>query len=689
MLMEGVLPKTPSKSAKQLTSCFSPVKITSEKRIRFGSMATVDFNELDPSTKVSSSAKKIIANVNDYDKLKDQSSSDDSFETSRNSIYLSQFDNEPDIPSTGRRSSVRQSLSLSMDSDSDNQFLNNLVPRETRNPDELDALLRDSDDDNDDNGNDNVERKGRVNGMENELNPQASTTMQLNALLNEGEAMEISDDDNDDNDNDNDNNNNTMNSTRGFTTTITTTTTTTSSSFSPNTMDGRRRSTRLTTLLREEAAKQLLEETSHTTTNLFGKMSDDDVEEEEELLRHLHTHSASSSSSTFTANPSSTSSSSRESARLTTLLREEMEKDGQIFVSSSSSSSSAVSPHTSHPLTNITNPSEPSTRRRSSEVMDMSDPSNPSSMMMDAEETATLQHLLDGSMENDLSSTKRISQSSNHMNDMNEFGTVVSSSSSSSSSSSHVKNSSMTHVVDNENQPSSMMDISDASELPLVQDLLDNPLFNPTSSASTTTLLPAVNQAKIPEKSTPARQRVSFGFDDDDDEEENGTGRRSRRSTLSLTDMQAALLRELDKYDRRSSLVPVPPSTINTMIDSPTTTSTMTPLPSTTMSTLADGRLSEGGHEDGDGNIALTNSLPVGGLMDLVQAYEPSDRDRDRERGDGSLMTLTEKEEGEEGIDELNTTMELQMLADQLREELRRDDDDNNDNNRFHSTNRT
>ena len=168
-------------------------------------------------------------------------------------------------------------------------------------------------------------------------------------------------------------------------------------------------------------------------------------------------------------------------------------------------------------------------------------------------------------------------------------------------------------------------------------------------------------------------KRMSFGFDQESDEDvfnnardEEERRRRSRRSTISLTDMQTALLRELDKYDRRSSILSLPPPP-------PTTTTTTT----TAAAAAAAGNDENENDNKSTTTHSLTYTLPSKGLSNLIQEYDPDSQAMDIEDEESGLVENggSHRFGGEEMQDEVNTTMDLQMMADKLREELERGDD--------------
>ena len=62
VMNEGSLPTTPKK-ARSLPSCLSEKRITSEKRIRFGNKATVDYHEGDPASVVSPLLQRVESDI--------------------------------------------------------------------------------------------------------------------------------------------------------------------------------------------------------------------------------------------------------------------------------------------------------------------------------------------------------------------------------------------------------------------------------------------------------------------------------------------------------------------------------------------------------------------------------------------------------------------------------------------------
>ena len=698
--MDDAMQKTPVKASKPLSPCISPVKIVSAKRIRFGSMSTINFHDSDPSTHVASSTQQIIQDVEEYDKPKQLIPEEEGPETSRNSSYLAQFDDEPDVI-PARRSSVSVRASLSFSSDSDNNFLNQLTNRKTGNVDDLEVLLRDSSDED-------------IHSTS--PDDATITAMHLNDILKEDEVL--SDDNNDDIGNDDDHAipiSDEYNERGG-------------------TVEGtgdQRRSTRLTTLLREEVAKELLKEeeedndTNNTNDQGLYTSNNGECRTVEEDKGEDHS-----------VRPSINS------TRLTLLLQEEVAKGSFPFSPSPSPSNLSVMEENllgeeresgmngRMSIEEYSNNGDDSMKNvngmKSEDAMNsMRSESNPSSMMdMDLEETLTLRHLLDGSMDGN--------DDGGDGNDMNK----------STARAALNQGTGIGEGIGEGGVDQSMMSLSDTSELPLVQDLLDNPMFNQPSSASTTTTtipIPIPSSSSIALSSqtanakpisatipttvgfqsnegnahahahahahehstlnhTTTTKRMSFGFDQESDNDNDGglssngneeeRRRRSRRSTISLTDMQTALLRELDKYDRRSSILSLPPPPS-------TTTSTAVPIPTTTSTTTISTTTSITGNDikDNDNKTtttittthSLTHSLPPHGLSTLIQEYDCDSQAMDIEEEEEEESGLIEKR-GSQGLkggdmqDEVNTTMDLQMMADQLKEEIERGDGDSTGN---------
>ena len=130
---EGSLPTTPKK-ARSLPSCLSEKRITSEKRIRFGNKATVDYHEGDPASVVSPLLQRVESDISTRPSAITEIDYPENLETSRNTSILAQFDDEPDVVSVRRQSLRRVSLSLSEEEEA-------LEHRETADVDELNALL--------------------------------------------------------------------------------------------------------------------------------------------------------------------------------------------------------------------------------------------------------------------------------------------------------------------------------------------------------------------------------------------------------------------------------------------------------------------------------------------------------------------------------------------------------------------
>ena len=129
---EGSLPTTPKK-ARSLPSCLSEKRITSEKRIRFGNKATVDYHEGDPASVVSPLLQRVESDISTRPSAITEIDYPENLETSRNTSILAQFDDEPDVVPVRRHSVGRVSLSFSDDG--------TLEHRETADVDELNALL--------------------------------------------------------------------------------------------------------------------------------------------------------------------------------------------------------------------------------------------------------------------------------------------------------------------------------------------------------------------------------------------------------------------------------------------------------------------------------------------------------------------------------------------------------------------
>lgn len=133
VMNEGSLPTTPKK-ARSLPSCLSEKRITSEKRIRFGNKATVDYHEGDPASVVSPLLQRVESDISTRPSAITEIDYPENLETSRNTSILAQFDDEPDVVSVRRQSLRRVSLSLSEEEEA-------LEHRETADVDELNALL--------------------------------------------------------------------------------------------------------------------------------------------------------------------------------------------------------------------------------------------------------------------------------------------------------------------------------------------------------------------------------------------------------------------------------------------------------------------------------------------------------------------------------------------------------------------
>ena len=129
---EGSIPTTPKK-ARSLPSCLSEKRITSEKRIRFGNKATVDYHEGDPASVVSPLLQRVESDISTRPSAITEIDYPENLETSRNTSILAQFDDEPDVAPLRRHSMRRVSLSLSEDG--------TLEHRETADMNELNALL--------------------------------------------------------------------------------------------------------------------------------------------------------------------------------------------------------------------------------------------------------------------------------------------------------------------------------------------------------------------------------------------------------------------------------------------------------------------------------------------------------------------------------------------------------------------